>query len=452
MNKELASILTVVVSFSFSVCICTTPLQADIPTEGLIGYWAFDEGAGDIAYDSVGDNHGTIYGAEWTTGKVGDALYFNGLNDDYVWLPEGIINTTDPFSVFMWVRLDNKEGSTSQMIFRQDRPRGNGVKLLERYSSNDKIASFLGLEYTYSTQAIFQNTGQWHHVGVTHGGNYIYLYIDGQEDGSNNVTIGSFTSGFRVGGARDPSTTRGSWDGEIDEIVMYDRALSAAEVEQLYQTGAGEPRELIDLEITGPDEVPDSNSVAYAAIAYYDDTSSSNVTTEAIWSVEPDIFANIDENGLLTTEQLYTLEEIVWISAEYTEEEISLQADKEVVIFANCSIEELVRRDIAGAVQIKERVLSDLEVALAQEKAAEELLRDMQDSRDTGEWSFLQVVKARVRILWSIIKEMWAKRKIEASKDSLEDSLEILQSSDPQPAPPPNNGRRCRPGWQKHGR
>lgn len=53
------------------------------PIEGLIAHWKFDEGEGDIAYDSAGDNDGTIYGVDWTTGIIDGALDFDG-EDDYV--------------------------------------------------------------------------------------------------------------------------------------------------------------------------------------------------------------------------------------------------------------------------------------------------------------------------------------------------------------------------------
>jgi hypothetical protein len=53
----------------------------------LVAYWTFDEGSGNIVYDSSGnDNNGTINGAEWDTGKYGPALRFNG-QDNYVEVP-----------------------------------------------------------------------------------------------------------------------------------------------------------------------------------------------------------------------------------------------------------------------------------------------------------------------------------------------------------------------------
>jgi len=51
------------------------------PTEGLVSYWSFDEGAGTIAHDPAGDRWANIYGAQWTTGQVRGALSFDGWPD-----------------------------------------------------------------------------------------------------------------------------------------------------------------------------------------------------------------------------------------------------------------------------------------------------------------------------------------------------------------------------------
>ena len=48
---------------------------------GMVSCWKFDEGSGAIIYDSVSGNHGTISGAIWTTGKFGETLSFDGIND-----------------------------------------------------------------------------------------------------------------------------------------------------------------------------------------------------------------------------------------------------------------------------------------------------------------------------------------------------------------------------------
>ena len=101
----------------FWVCLAGT-VVAD---PNLVGWWKFDEGQGDIAYDSAGNNDGTIYGAQWTSGKIGDwALDFDGDDDSVelplnnpVWLPTG------DFSFSMWVHPISGTGNT-EVFFDAD--------------------------------------------------------------------------------------------------------------------------------------------------------------------------------------------------------------------------------------------------------------------------------------------------------------------------------------------
>jgi hypothetical protein len=90
------------------------------------------------------------------------------------------------------------------------------------------------------------------------------------------------------------------------------------------------------LEITGPDEVPENSSANYNAIAHYDNNSTRNVTDLAVWSVEPNTLAAIDENGLLTTQPINYLTEDVTIYAQYTEDGNTFDAEKPVSILAIC--------------------------------------------------------------------------------------------------------------------
>lgn len=72
--------------------------------DGLIAYWSFDEGSGDIAYDGSGHgNDGTIYGASWTSGVSGHALSFDGYDDfvDVGYLPQ--LQNTDELTVSCWI-------------------------------------------------------------------------------------------------------------------------------------------------------------------------------------------------------------------------------------------------------------------------------------------------------------------------------------------------------------
>ncbi|MHC4158980.1 MAG: hypothetical protein ACYSSO_07855, partial [Planctomycetota bacterium] len=87
------------------LALCGSALAAD--SNGLIAHWKFDEGSGSTAYDSAGDNDGTLVnGPVWTTGQIGGALSFDGV-DDYVNI-SSFSMPQDSFTIQMWIK---KRGS-----------------------------------------------------------------------------------------------------------------------------------------------------------------------------------------------------------------------------------------------------------------------------------------------------------------------------------------------------
>jgi hypothetical protein len=180
----------------------------------------------------------------------------------------------------------------------------------------------------------------WHHVvSVWYAGTKTAkLYIDGIEtsyqmadpgvgpynsDSSNNKEIGRIP---HVGGGH-------YFNGIIDDLRIYTRALSSEEIEQLYQY---EPPNVVSLEIIGPEEVSENSYAVYHAFVEYDDNSTHNVTDLAQWSVEPNNIATIEANGLLTTGDIDKSQAIT-IYAQYTQDTNVVEAEKHVSIFALCS-------------------------------------------------------------------------------------------------------------------
>ena len=96
----------------------------------------------------------------------------------------------------------------------------------------------------------------------------------------------------------------------------------------------GEPALLDGLEIRGPNEVAEDFSAQYKAIAHYDNGGTADVTGLAEWSVDDETIASINA-GLLTTEAINMPQDII-ITAEYTEGEVAVEAEKDVSIFAIC--------------------------------------------------------------------------------------------------------------------
>ena len=98
---------------------------------------------------------------------------------------------------------------------------------------------------------------------------------------------------------------------------------------------AFEYKELVGLEITGPWGVVENLSAGYKAIAFYEDDSTRDVTDLALWAVEPNIAASIDEKGVLITKDVVK-DRWVTILAGYTEGDVTFDADKVVNIFHTC--------------------------------------------------------------------------------------------------------------------
>ncbi len=92
---------------------------------------------------------------------------------------------------------------------------------------------------------------------------------------------------------------------------------------------------LVRLEITGSSEVAENFSASYKAIAHYKDDSTRDVTDSALWVVEPNTYASIDDYGVLTTEDIVKHESAT-IRASYTEGDVTVNTEKPISIFAIC--------------------------------------------------------------------------------------------------------------------
>ncbi|MHC4890517.1 MAG: LamG-like jellyroll fold domain-containing protein, partial [Planctomycetota bacterium] len=191
------------------------------PTQGMISYWKFDEGEGSIAYDSAGNKDGTIYGAEWTIGQIDGALDFDG-QDDYVEVP-GLTNPVN-MTYALWVKADSLRGSWNTLIeFENDNPYFGVL-------STGQIDLYMHVTTTATI-----STDEWYHIAVTSDGSQSVIYIDGQRD----VTTGTANTATGTGMGIGYHSGDTYFDGIIDDVRIYERALSAEEIRQLYLCGTG---------------------------------------------------------------------------------------------------------------------------------------------------------------------------------------------------------------------
>ena len=202
--------------------------------------WPLNEDAGITAWDvSDNKNNGTLVnGPTWTADSVvGSALQFDGI-DDYVVFSKII---TDDFTISFWVKTTMTSDTGSQWH------QGNGLVDGEYHGSvgdfgismlNDRGRAFgVGSPDTTIQTASVINNGQWHHVVGTRdaASGEMILYLDGEQQASITGPTGTkdYGSHLRVGTTQ---TAMHFFNGSIDELCIYDRTLTPAEVGAIYNS------------------------------------------------------------------------------------------------------------------------------------------------------------------------------------------------------------------------
>jgi hypothetical protein len=216
-------------------------------TDGLVGYWTFDGyDLSDKVYDRVGGNNGYFTGGATSSakvqGKLGQALNFDG-TDDSVRMPNtsGVADNLTNMTVAAWVKMTtNQDGE----IISKDPNSTSGWGLST--NSSGRLSFYTATNGSnYHGRIVgagtLINDGLWHHVAVTlsgGGSGTITIYIDGVSQPLNADDLGTvttYTSSANIW-IGDVFFTR-PFAGPIDDVRIYNRALSAAEVKQLYLKG-----------------------------------------------------------------------------------------------------------------------------------------------------------------------------------------------------------------------
>jgi len=209
----------------------------------LVGYWNFNENSGSIANDksTYGNNGTLINGPQWTTGKFGNALNFDGV-DDYVELPDTISGITyAQGTILAWIKAETIPGDSNyNFIYGNHKTDAWGDRIYFGLGNSNQIFLRLGtLADTYHSSI---STGSWYHLALTWGngpsGTYT-VYKNGVSVGTGSYSgLGSFGPYSSMGALyrHDTSDYGGSFNGLIDEVRIWNRALSPEEIEASYNT------------------------------------------------------------------------------------------------------------------------------------------------------------------------------------------------------------------------
>jgi fibronectin type 3 domain-containing protein len=221
-----------------------------VPPAGLVAAYSFDEGAGSTVTDASGNSHfGTILGATWTpSGRFGGALSFNGTNGSVDLGALGTFYRTG-FTMEAWVQ---KQTSTK-----------NDVAVLGSWTGSESGGSMIWVDHIATRYQLTFNQGlsnyldsgqnpvggTWQYLSATFDGTTARFYIDGTEVANRQVTVSPGSSNsWRIGAYG--STPSGFFDGVIDEVRIYNRALAPSEVQGDMNTPVSA--------LTAPDTTPPS--------------------------------------------------------------------------------------------------------------------------------------------------------------------------------------------------
>jgi hypothetical protein len=214
--------------------VLNTPTALCAPPTGLVAEYAFDEGSGTSLADASGNGHtGTITGATWVPGHSGDALSFNGTG---AFVDLGSLGTfyQSGFTLEAWVK---KSGSKKDAAVLGSWTASGGPMIWVDHLAGDYQLTLgtSGLS-GYLDSGATPVAGQWQHLAATYDGTTARFFVNGVEV-ANRAVSGSIGASdlWRIGAYSSPAG--GFFDGTIDDVRIYNNALSAAQI----QTDLGQP-------------------------------------------------------------------------------------------------------------------------------------------------------------------------------------------------------------------
>lgn len=224
---------------------------------GLDGYWTFNETSGGTLYDSSGNGfNGSLVNyangqGNWAPGLFGNALQFGGPGTgQYVSVPNFAMPASS-MTLTAWVWADsiprwatiaaNWNGAYGAFNYATF----GGTPNMSLYTADAFVQGGINVDYGVSTPSLAPN--QWHFLAFVAdaSSDTVTFYQDGTVAGSFHYGGQLIASSSQLNLGDDPSDTsagQGNWDGKIDDLAIWSRALGSQEITDIYDAGlAGQP-------------------------------------------------------------------------------------------------------------------------------------------------------------------------------------------------------------------
>jgi hypothetical protein len=244
---------TLILTMALVLTLSGFAFAGDINTP--IAHWAFDEGSGVVAHNSAGTGDGTISGATWAAGKIGNALRFDGVNDYVNCGHNAALGGMNAITVSAWINADTwKTGQGARVISKMGSAAFSYDMSIYDNGSRTTATSFYGQNGAITTFTTTPNfaLNQWYFLTATDTGSVQKLYVNGILMNTQNTNTGAIfgnDSDIWIGEITNNYVSSTAFDGIIDDVRIYNYALSAEDVGKLYNVP--EPATLLLFGIAG---------------------------------------------------------------------------------------------------------------------------------------------------------------------------------------------------------
>ena len=234
-NQTGVTTITITVSDGDRTASDSFVLWVDEPATdaNLIAYWRLDDNSGLTAADAAGTNVGTlVHGPAWTSGRVGGALNFDGI-DDVIHVPDAdALDLENKFSIAFWFNptlLLNANSGRKDLLDKS----GSYGLMLNYLEADGKLAFVLNSNApVVKSVTVSWPSNQWCHAAATYDGAQMKLYVNGSLEGTLTTTVPATasTTALQIGG----SAQGFYFPGALDEVRLYNAALSSNDVRGLF--------------------------------------------------------------------------------------------------------------------------------------------------------------------------------------------------------------------------
>ena len=202
--------------------------------DGLVAYWSFNEGAGKTAADVTGNGHdGKFEGApKWVDGKFGPALEFDGETDYVAVADDDALDLAENITLMAWFSPNDVLTSRRLMV------KNDSIFVIFDFGNTNSIDFLVKPENTFAESKTTNWTvGEWYHFAGTFDGKTMKVYVNGMLEGeaANNVPIAPSDLELWIGGD-DYGRPSDFFPGKIDEVRLYEKALSEAQIQKAMNT------------------------------------------------------------------------------------------------------------------------------------------------------------------------------------------------------------------------